>query len=112
MVSTQQDLTGRQKIGEEETSVGRCQGGQSELESPRQLSSFPGGNVGSGKGAVVLSQGYCHLWEYFFNVCVNVCIVHNTHFLLGYLYLEGRGLTWHFNVICPTLALSRRQINA
>lgn len=47
----------------------------------------------------------------FFNVCVNVCIVHNTHFLLGYLHLEGRGLTLHFNGICPTLALSRLHIN-
>lgn len=52
--------------------------------------------------------GLLHVLGYFFNVCVNVCIVHNTHFLLGYLHLEGRGVTFHFNMICLALALSLR----
>lgn len=92
MALTQHDLMGRQNIGEEETPVGRCQGGSNMLESPRPLSSSPGGNVGSGKGAVVLSQGYCHLWGH-----LVVCVLLYALFIAPiscYLQLEGRGLTY------------------
>ena len=94
-VLMRQDSTGRKRVGEEETSVGRCQGGRSMLESPGPLSSFPGGNVGSGKGAVHRHGPLCRQQ---LTRVLPWCMVHSTHLLLGYLLLEGRGLTYFLAV--------------
>lgn len=85
LVLTQQGLPGRKKAGKEEASVGRCQGGQSMSGSPGPLSSAPGGNVGSGKGAV---HSYRPLWGRRLMCVLLWCVVHNTR-LLGCLHLRS-----------------------
>lgn len=49
------------------------------LQSPRLLTSFPGGNVGSEKGAVVLNLGHCHPWGHLL-MCVLMCVLFTTLF--------------------------------